>query len=98
MKNLDTDDAIRGKILDAIYRIAPETDPKAIDPDLPLRDQVDLDSMDFFNLLISVEKGFGIYIAETDYQQFTTLRKCVDYVRAKLETPVLTASSTPKAL
>ena len=84
MKQPRTEEEIRDVMIESIRRIAPETDPKSIDPDLPLRDQVDLDSMDFFNLLVSLHQKFGIDIPETDYLQFTTLRKSVAYLGAKL--------------
>ena len=79
-----TESEIRGVILDAIHRIAPETDPQMINPDLPLRDQVDLDSMDSFNLLVGVSERLGIDIPESDYARFTTLRSCVAYLMTRV--------------
>lgn len=82
-----TESEILQVILDAIRNVAPETDTNAIHPDLPLRDQVDLDSMDFFHLLVSLEKRFGIRIQESEYSEFTTLKSCIAFVVSRIPRP-----------
>lgn len=87
MLNLRTENDIRAFILGAVRRIAPEVDPQTIDQDLPLRDQVDLDSMDFLNLIVSVHEQLGIDIPESDYSQLGTLRGFVSYVKRRMNVP-----------
>jgi len=77
--NALTPDAIRATILDALCAIAPETDPATLAADKPLRDQVDLDSMDFLNVIVRLHEVFGIDIPESDYGQLGTLDAAVDY-------------------
>jgi acyl carrier protein len=79
-----TRDEIRTTVLDALSEIAPEIDLTAIDVDAPLRDQVDLDSMDLLNFLISVDEKLGVDIPESDYGKITTVNGLVQYVDQQL--------------
>jgi acyl carrier protein len=71
---------IRQAVLEALNQIAPEADPHSIDPSVNLRDQLDIDSMDFLNFLIALDKQLHVDIPERDYGQLTTLDACVDYL------------------
>lgn len=75
---------IREAILRALRRIAPEADPATIDPARPLREQIDLDSVDFLNFLIGVHQELGVEVPEEDYPQVATLAGCVAYVEARM--------------
>jgi acyl carrier protein len=75
-----TRDEIRAAVLRALGDIAPEADLSAIAPDLPLRDQLDLDSMDFLNFVIAVHTALRVEIPEADYPKLATLDGCVDYL------------------
>ena len=69
----------------AILRgIAPEIEPRDIEDGRPLRDQVDLDSMDWLNFLIGLHQKLGVNIPESDYAQLVTLDKVLDYLQARL--------------
>ena len=83
---------IRATIFDVLGRIAPELDPATIKLDEPLRDQVDLDSFDFLNVIIALHERLGVDIPESDYQKLLTLNAMVDYLaRRRAVSP---ASST----
>lgn len=73
-------DQIRMAIFDALCTIAPETDPAAIVPDKPLREQVDLDSFDFLNVIIRLHELLGIDVPETDYAELATLDSATEYL------------------
>jgi acyl carrier protein len=73
-------DAIRATIFETLSAIAPEIDPAGIASDKPLRDQVDLDSMDFLNVIIRLHEVLGIDIPESDYASLATLDGAVDYL------------------
>lgn len=75
---------VRRIILDALRRVAPEAEPELIDPTADLRDQLDIDSMDFLNIVIGVHKRTGVDIPEPDYPKLTTLNGFVDYVDARM--------------
>lgn len=75
-----TTDEIRTSILRLLGDVAPEADPARLRPDVGLRDQLDIDSMDFLNFAISLHKEFHIEIPERDYPQLATIDGCVEYV------------------
>ena len=68
-----TDDEARDLICSVLSRIAPEVDPATIDPDAELGPELDLDSMDFLNLVERVCTATGVDIPEHDYPQILTL-------------------------
>ncbi|MFT5851734.1 MAG: acyl carrier protein [Colwellia sp.] len=71
-------------ILSAIQEIAPEIEQDDIDMDEDIREECDLDSMDFINYLIALKKSTGISIAEGDYTQVNTFNKMLTYLTEKL--------------
>jgi acyl carrier protein len=71
---------IRQEVLDALLAIAPEVDVATLHDAQPLRDQVDLDSMDWLNVLLGLHQRFGVEIPESDYRRLGTLAQIVDYL------------------
>jgi acyl carrier protein len=74
---------LRAQVLAELRRIAPEVEEGDVAPDRPLRDQVDLDSMDWLNFLIAVHQRFGVEIAEADYAKLDTLDRLCEFVAAR---------------
>jgi acyl carrier protein len=70
-------------VVASLRAIAPELEPDALEPGRPLRHQIDLDSMDWLNFLVSLHERFGVNIPEADYAQLLTLDDVVDYLRAR---------------
>jgi acyl carrier protein len=60
--------------------IAPEADMSSLSDDEDMRDALDLDSMDFNNLIIALHKRTGIDVPESDYGKLFTLRGAMDYL------------------
>ena len=79
-----TTDDIRAAVLASLADVAPEADAAAIDPAVPLQEQLDLDSMDFLTLLSEVADRTGVEVPERDYAEVASLQGCVDYVAAAL--------------
>lgn len=77
-------DALRQTALAILRGIAPEVAPDDIAPGVPLRQQVDLDSMDWLNFLIGLHQKLGVNIPEGDYAQLVTLDNVLDYLQARL--------------
>jgi acyl carrier protein len=75
-----TENDIRGEILSVLTTIAPEVEADDIEDDVLLRDQVDLDSMDWLNFLIGIHKRLQVDIPESDYASLRTLTDVVSYV------------------
>ncbi len=81
-----TAEEIRAVIFDVVSAIAPEIEPATIDPEQPLRDQVDLDSFDFLNVIIRLHEVLGIDIPESDYAELLTLKGATDYLARRCST------------
>jgi acyl carrier protein len=67
-------------LLEEIGKIAPEMEGVAVDPDANLREEFDLDSMDFLNLITAIHKRLGIDIPEAEYAQLGSLNAAVAYL------------------
>jgi len=77
------DQDLREAVLATLCRIAPEVVPADLDPGVPLRDQVDLDSMDWLNFLIALHGRLGVDIPEADYRRLATLDDLVAFLAAR---------------
>lgn len=71
---------IRALVIQELRRIAPELEEGDLREDRPLRDQVDLDSMDWLNFLVALHERVGKEIPESDYAKLGTLKAIVDYL------------------
>ncbi|MCA8920574.1 MAG: acyl carrier protein [Planctomycetes bacterium] len=71
---------IKPVILDIIGDIAPDEDLSDVKPDVRLRDQLDLDSMDFLDIVMELRKRYGVEVPEADYPQLATLDSCEAYL------------------
>ncbi len=76
---------IRDLILEIIEDIDDEADFDSLDPDQPLRDQLDLDSMDFLDIVMELRKRYKLQIPEEDYPQLATLNSCTNYLEPLLK-------------
>ena len=74
------DNAIRIEVLAALCEVAPEVDPAQLSGSRPLRQQVDLDSMDWLNVIIGWHRRLGVDVPEADYARLTTLDAVVGYL------------------
>jgi acyl carrier protein len=75
---------IKARIIEIIKSIAPEVEEGELQPDRVLRDQVDLDSMDWLNVIVAVHQKLQVDIPEADYGKLRTLDDWVAYLRGKL--------------
>lgn len=66
-----------------LTHIAPEADIASLSPDADLREALEIDSFDFLNLLVGVDRALGVAIPEADYGQVTTLARLTEYVSAR---------------
>jgi len=76
------------QIVEALARVAPEVAAGSLDPGAPLRDQVDLDSMDFLRFVLELHRAFAVEIPEADYSKLSTLGEIGKYLDLKLGTPL----------
>ena len=83
-------------VIDELGRIAPETDASRLEPNAELRDELDIDSMDFLNLVTALAERLLIEIPETDYPKLATLGHATDYLVQKLGVTAATSSEQPE--
>jgi acyl carrier protein len=76
-------DEIRKMVLAELKRIAPEVEAGELEPARPLREQVDLDSMDWLNFLVALHQRLKVEIPEADYAKLGTLDQIVAYLAEK---------------
>ncbi len=79
---MDTD-RIKKIVLDIIAEIAPDENLSDVKPDQRLRDQLDLDSMDFLDIVMELRKQHGIEVPEDDYTRLESLDSCAEYLLPK---------------
>jgi acyl carrier protein len=75
-----TNEEIKDLILEIIEDIDDEADFASLDADQPLRDQLDLDSMDFLDIVMELRKRHKLQIPEEDYPHLATLNSCAAYL------------------
>ena len=68
------------KVLESLREIAPEVDTATLDPAVSLRDQFEIDSVDFLNFVLTLEKKVGQKIPEVDYPKLSSLNGCLAYL------------------
>ena len=81
-----TQNDIRAEVLTVLTTIAPEVEVEDVRDDVLLRDQVDLDSMDWLNFLIGIHNRLHVDIPESDYASLRTLTDVVHYVERHVST------------
>ncbi|MBU0729376.1 MAG: acyl carrier protein [Proteobacteria bacterium] len=80
-----TRDEIKDVILEIIEDIDEEAETAGLEEDEPLRDQLDLDSMDFLDIVMELRKRYKLQIPEADYPELATLQSCVNYLEPRLK-------------
>jgi acyl carrier protein len=71
---------LRTLVISVLTEVAPDVDPAAIDPDADFTEQLDIDSMDFLNIVVAINERSGIEIPERDYPKLSTLNDAVSYL------------------
>jgi acyl carrier protein len=72
-------------VKEELNNIAPEVDLATVDPAADLREAIDIDSMDFLNLVTALHHRTGIEVPELDYPKLITLSGMVAYLEARLK-------------
>jgi acyl carrier protein len=79
-----TPDQLQPKVIEALANVAPEVAEVDLDPDTPIRDQLELDSMDFLNFVVALHEAVGVEVPEKDYPQIASVADCARYLAARL--------------
>ncbi|TVP77707.1 MAG: acyl carrier protein [Puniceicoccaceae bacterium] len=78
-----TEDQVKQIVIDIINEIAPDEDTTALKSEINLRDQMDLDSMDFLDIVMELRKQHSIEVPEEDYPKLASLDSCAEYLTPK---------------
>jgi len=80
-----THEEIVQAVKDIIHTIAPDEEIGGLNLTDPLRDQIELDSMDFLDIVMELRKRYGVQIPEGEYQHLASLSSCAEYLLPKLK-------------
>ena len=67
-------------VKDIIATIAPDEELEGLTMGEPLREQIELDSMDFLDIVMELRKRYGVHVPEEDYKELASLQGCADYL------------------
>ncbi|MDG2126478.1 MAG: acyl carrier protein [Fuerstiella sp.] len=76
---------IRQAVLEILERIAPDEDLSGLDDAVAFREQMELDSMDFLDIVMELRKGYRVQIPEEDYHNLNTMQSTVEYLTPKMK-------------
>lgn len=79
-----TSEEVKQAVIDIINDILPDGDCSTVNPAEKLREQLDLDSMDFLDIVMELRKQYKIEVPEADYAKLATLDSCVAYLTPKM--------------
>lgn len=80
-----TPSEIRAEVLDILENIAPDEDLSKLDDAKAFREQLELDSMDFLDIVMELRKRHRIQIPEEDYTNLASMASTVAYLEPKMK-------------
>ncbi len=75
---------IRDEILDILSDIAPDEDLSSLDDAKAFREQLELDSMDFLDIVMELRKRYRVQIPEDEYKNLASMTSTVTYLEPKM--------------
>lgn len=74
---------IRDLVLATLEDVAPEADASRLDAAAPIREQLDLDSIDFLRFVTRLHERLGVDVPEADYGELASIDGAVGYLAAR---------------
>ncbi|NIR29966.1 MAG: acyl carrier protein [Gammaproteobacteria bacterium] len=78
-----TEDEVREAVIAVLGEVAPEAQLDEIESNVSFHEQYDIDSVDFMNFVLGLEKRLGVGVPEVDYPRLSTLDGCIAYFTQK---------------
>ena len=75
---------IRDEIIDILSEIAPDEDLSDLNDEQSFREQMELDSMDFLDIVMELRKRHRIQIPEEDYGELASMSSTVKYLEPRM--------------
>jgi acyl carrier protein len=76
---------IKAAILDILHDISPDDDLSNLKEDVPFREQLELDSMDFLDIVMELRKRYRVQIPETEYTELASMASTVKYLEPRMK-------------
>ena len=76
---------IRAMIVEVIHEIVTDEDLSKLKGDVRIRDQIEMDSMDFLDVVMELRKRYNIVVPEDDYMELSTLDSSVAYLEPRMK-------------
>lgn len=76
---------IREEIIDILGDIAPDEDLSSLDDKVPFREQMELDSMDFLDIVMELRKRHRVQIPEEEYGELASMESTVTYLTPRMK-------------
>jgi acyl carrier protein len=80
-----TKEQIKSILVEIVAEIIPDEDLTNLKDDIPIREQVELDSMDFLDIVMELRKRYGIEVPEDDYIHLATLDSSIAYLEPRMK-------------
>ncbi len=71
---------IKNTIRSIFHETAPEIEFDKIQMNRPLRDQVEIDSFDFYRMMVKVNQQTGVFIPDSEFARFSNLEDLMNYL------------------
>jgi acyl carrier protein len=79
-----TPEEIRQAIIEILEDIAPDEDLSNLNDAVSFREQMELDSMDFLDIVMELRKRYRVQVPEEDYVQLASMDSTVTYLIPKM--------------
>lgn len=79
-----TNEDIQKAVMKALGDVAPDADLGSLRLDRDMREELDIDSMDFLNVIVALKEALGVEVPEADYEKILTVNNCVAYLAKQL--------------
>ena len=76
---------IRNAVLEILEDIAPDEDLSRLDDQVAFREQLEMDSMDFLDIVMELRKRYRVQVPEEDYGQLSSMASTINYLIPKME-------------
>ena len=76
---------IKDAIIDILSDIAPDEDLSNLKEDVAFRDQLELDSMDFLDIIMELRKRYRIQVPEEEYTELASMSSTVKYLEPRMK-------------
>ena len=76
-------DEVLNELAKIFYQITPEIEFKKINPTMPLRDQVEIDSLDFYRILTEIQKKLNVYVPDSKFRELKSLDDLASFISGK---------------